>query len=98
LISLWIYAYSIGVSSAREVSRQMEYEPGFRWLANLDVVNHTTLSDFRKDHDQALEGIFSEQLAVLDQAGMVDLEQVMHDGTKIQAQGSGNSLRREKSL
>jgi transposase len=98
LIAVWIYAYSRGISSAREVSRQMEYEPALRWLANLDVVNHTTLSDFRKDYDEALEKIFTEQLAVLDQAGMVDLEQVMHDGTKVQAQASGNSLRREKTL
>jgi transposase len=28
LISLWLYAYSRGVSSARELARQCEYEPG----------------------------------------------------------------------
>ena len=28
LISLWLYAYSRGVSSAREVARQCEFEPG----------------------------------------------------------------------
>ena len=32
LISLWLYAYSKGVSSAREISRQCEHEPGFSWL------------------------------------------------------------------
>lgn len=98
LIAIWLYAYSQGISSAREISRQMEYEPGFRWLANLEVVNHTTLSDFRKDHGEALEGTFVEQLAVLDQAGILELEQVMHDGTKIQAQGSSSSLRGERTL
>jgi hypothetical protein len=31
-------------------------------------------------------------------AGQVDLEQVMHDGTKIQAQGSPSSFRGEKGV
>ena len=98
LIAIWMYAYSEGISSAREVSRQMEYEPALRWLGNLEVVNHTTLSDFRKDHSAALEMIFSDHLAMLDQAGLIDLETVMHDGTKIQAQCSSHSFRHEKTL
>lgn len=28
LISLWLYAYSRGISSPRELARQCEYEPG----------------------------------------------------------------------
>lgn len=98
LISLWLYAYSEGMSSARELSRAMEHEPGLRWLAGLQVVNHTTLSDFRKDYRAALDEMFTQLLAVMEGAGLVSLEQVMHDGTKIQAQASGNSFRREKTV
>ena len=32
LASVWLYAYSQGISSAREIERQMEYEPGLMWL------------------------------------------------------------------
>jgi transposase len=32
LISLWLYAYSRGISSARELSRQCDFEPGSLWL------------------------------------------------------------------
>lgn len=98
LISLWLYAYSEGISSARELSREMEHEPGLRWLAGLDVVNHTTLSDFRKDHREGLDEVFTQLLAVMEGAGLVSLDQVMQDGTKIQAQASGNSFRREKTV
>jgi transposase len=35
LISLWLYAYSRGVSSAREVARRSAFEPGFAWLCGL---------------------------------------------------------------
>jgi transposase len=47
LISMWLYAYSRGISSAREIERQSQYEPGLQWLTGLQVVNHHTLSDFR---------------------------------------------------
>ena len=36
LISLWIYAYSEGVSSAREVARLCEYHPAYQWLTGLN--------------------------------------------------------------
>jgi len=98
LVAVWLYAYSESISSAREVSRQMEHEPGFRWLTSLEIINHTTLSDFRKAHKEALDDLFTELLAVLEAAGHVDLEQVMHDGTKIQAQASPGSFRREKTV
>ena len=32
LISLWVYAYSQGIGSAREVARRCEYDPAFQWL------------------------------------------------------------------
>src|SRR6202162_5692365 len=33
LISLWAYAYSQGIGSAREVACRCEYDPAFQWLA-----------------------------------------------------------------
>ena len=50
LIAIWVYAYSRGISSAREIERQCAYEPALRWLTGLKVINHHTLSDFRVEH------------------------------------------------
>ena len=47
----------------------MEREPGLRWLAGMEVINHTTLSDFRTAHRAALDGVFTELLAVMEGAG-----------------------------
>ena len=55
LVSLWVYAYSEGISSAQEIEREMEWEPGFQWLGGLKKVNHHTLSDFRVEHQAARE-------------------------------------------
>lgn len=99
LISVWIYAYSEKISSAREIQRRCEqFHPGFGWLTGLTVINHHTLSDFRTAQQAALEQLFVEVLGVLSQAGVVRLERVMHDGTKVKANAADNSFRREPSL
>ena len=97
LISLWIYAYSRGVGAAREVEQLCEYDPAFQWLTGMESVNYHTLSDFRGDWEES-EEVFSQILAVLLAEGLITLEQVMQDGTKIGASASGNTFHREKSL
>lgn len=98
MISLWVYGYSRGVSSAREIARLCEYDPGFQWLTGMTLVNHHSLSDFRVDHGAALDKLFTEVLAVLMGEGLVKLERVMHDGTKIEACGSRSRFRTRKSI
>jgi transposase len=71
LIAVWLYAYSRGVGSAREVSRQIDWEPGFRWLTAMGEINYHPLSDFRVDHRQALERLFSEVLGLFDHEGWI---------------------------
>lgn len=98
LVSLWIYAYSRGISSAREVARRCTYEPAFQWLCGLGEINHHTLSDFRVDHDESLRELFVQVLGVMSAEGLVSLERVMHDGTKIKACAGADSFRREDRL
>jgi transposase len=98
LISLWIYAYSEGVSSAREVERRCEYHPAYQWLTGLEGVNHHSLSDFRVAHQAALDELFTQVLGALSLEGMITLERVMHDGTKVTASASGKSFRRQARL
>src|SRR5688572_23485044 len=47
LASIWLYCYSEGITSARQIERVMEYEPGLQWLTGGQLINHHTLSDFR---------------------------------------------------
>src|SRR5580704_5726266 len=98
LISLWVYAYSRGVGSAREVSRRCEYEPAFQWLTGLESVNYHTLSDFRITHLQALDELFTQVLGVLNAEGLISLERVTHDGTKIAANAAQGSFSREERI
>ena len=96
--ALWIYAYSEGVSAARELSRMCSYEPGCQWLTGMEEVNHHTLSDFRAKDKEAQDELFKQVLGVLSAQGLTDLKRVMQDGTKIRAQAAGNSFRGEDTL
>ena len=98
LISLWIYAYSQKVGWAREVERRCEYDPAFQWLTGMEVVNYHTLADFRVQHEKVLDELFAQLLGVLSSEGLISLEQVVHDGTKVKASASGKSFHREKTL
>jgi transposase len=98
LISLWVYAYSQGIGSAREVARRCEYDPAFQWLTGLAEVNYHTLADFRVEKQQELDELFTQVLAALSKEGLITLEQVMQDGTKIKAQASTRSYRQEEAI
>src|SRR6202167_1717990 len=98
LISLWVYAYSQGIGSAREVARRCEYDPAFQWLTGLTEVNYHTLADFRVEKQKELDELFTQVLAALSKEGLITLEQVMQDGTKIKALASSRSYLQEETI
>ena len=98
LAALWLYAYSEGIGSAREVARCCEHHPGFRWLCGDEAVNYHTLADFRVQHQAALHALFVDGLGVLSYHQLVKLKRVAHDGTRIRAVASGASFHREAKL
>ena len=98
MISLWIYSYSKGISSAREVSRLCEYDPAYQWLTGMEPINYHTLSDFRVKHKEALDELFTQILGLLSSEGLISLERVMHDGVKIKVCASADTFRREERI
>jgi transposase len=98
LISLWLYAYSRGISSAREVARQCEFAPAFQWLCGRHAMSHRTLSGFRSEKKAALDDLFVQVLGRLSAEGLITLERVTLDGTKIKANAGGNTFRRKERL
>ncbi len=98
LVSLWIYAYSEGISSAREVARLCDYDPAFQWLTGLEGINHHTLSDFRVKHGEALDRLFRQVLGLLSAEGLITLKRVMQDGTKVLACTGRDTFQREEKI
>ena len=97
LISLWVYAYSRGIGAAREVARRCEYDPAFQWLTGLEgELSHA--GGFSRGKAAELDELFTNLLGVLSAKGLITLEEVMQDGTKIKAGASSRSFHREKTM
>jgi transposase len=98
LVAIWIYAYSKGIGSAREISRLCDYDPAYQWLTGMEPINYHTLSDFRIANKESLDRLFVEVLGIMSAEGLITLERVMHDGAKVKALAGSNSFRREERI
>jgi transposase len=98
LVSVWVYGYTLGIGEARELDRQLRQEPGLRWLSGGQEISYGTLARFRVEHGKAVEGLFTQLLGMLSRAGMVRLERVTVDGTKVEASCGDQSFRRQATL
>jgi transposase len=98
LVALWLYATIDGVGSAREVDRLCYSHDAYRWLRGGVSVNHHTLSDFRVDHQGALDGLLTQSIATLRHGGIVTMARVAHDGTRVRGSAGAGSFRREGTL
>lgn len=98
LVSLWLYAYSDGVGTARQIARLSEYDPAYQWLTGLEVINYHTLSDFRIGNKAALDELFKNSLGILSFEGLVEMKRAMHDGVKIKASAGSDTFRTKKTL
>jgi transposase len=98
LLTLWLYAISVGIGSARKIERLTKSEDAFRWIVGDQKVGHSRLSEFRTAHLDALDKVFTDVLAVLMHKSLLSLDLVAQDGTRVRASATGPSFRREASL
>jgi transposase len=98
LLALWLYASLEGVGSARQLDRLCERDIAYRWLCGGVPVNYHGLSDFRFDHADLLDQLLSESLTALVAEGVVALDEIAIDGTKVKASAGKGSFRGEETL
>ena len=83
-----LYGYCTGVASSRRIAQRLHEDIVFRVLAANNTPDFRTISDFRKDHLEALGELFLQVLELCQQAGLVKLGHVALDGTKVRANAS----------
>jgi transposase len=83
-----IYGYCVGVFSSRRMQKKLIEDIGFRVLAAGNEPDFRTISDFRKLHLGALQGLFDQVLQIALQAGTMRLGRVVLDGSKVKANAS----------
>jgi transposase len=83
-----VYAYYVGVYSARKIQQRLSEDVAFRVLAAGNAPDFRTIADFRKMHLETLQGFFEQVLKIALQAGAVKLGRVALDGSKVKANAS----------
>jgi len=74
MTKILIYGYCVGVFSSRRIEKKLSEDIGFRVLAAGNQPDFRTISDFRKQHLAALQGLFDQVLQIALQAGTMKLD------------------------
>src|SRR4051812_21821601 len=79
-LALWLYATLEGVGSARALERLSQQHDAYRWILGGVSVNHHSLSDFRVQHGEFLDGVLTQSVAGLLEGGRVAHERGLQEG------------------
>ena len=88
MVALVVYAQAVGVRSSRSIERACTRDAGFKVVTGMGAPDHSTITRFIKDHQQALTGLFAQVLRLCHAAGMTRVGVIAVDGTKIAANAS----------
>jgi transposase len=88
MTKILVYGYCVGVFSSRRIEKRMSEDIAFRVLASGNEPDFRTISEFRRIHLKALEGLFVQVLQLALKLGAMKLGRVAIDGTKIKANAS----------
>src|SRR4051794_27227108 len=88
MVALILYAYARGNRSSRAIERACVEDVAYRVLAAQQKPDHATLARFVERHQEALAGVFGSVLGLCARAGLVGVNVVAVDGSKISANAS----------
>jgi len=88
MVKVLTYAYSKGIRSSRRIEELLKIDVRFIWLSGGLKPDHNTIARFRKDNWETFEELFKDSVRLCGRAGLVLLNAVAVDGTKISAAAS----------
>ena len=98
LVAVWIYATTQGETSARQVATLCVEHLAYMWLCGGVTMNYHTLSDFRVNHEGALDCLFTQIVRRLAEAGLVEFKAHAQDGMRVRASAGAASFHRQATL
>ena len=98
MVSVWLYAYALGVTSSRRLEQRIREDLAFRYLAGGVQPDHWTLNEFRRRHPKALNDLFTQVVELARAAGLGRLGHVAVDSTRVKANASPNRVETVEKL
>ena len=91
MLKVWLYAYALGITSARRLEQRIREDLGLRYLAGGAKPDNWALSAFRRRHACGLNDVFTQVLEMAGRMKLTRLGQVAVDSSRIQAAASTNA-------
>lgn len=88
MVTLLLYAYSVGVFSSRKIAAACERNFAFLAIVGRQRPDFRTISEFRRIHLEAFQDVFLEVLQIAGEMGLVKLGNLALDGSKVRANAS----------
>jgi transposase len=93
MVALLLYAYATGDRSSRRIERRCHDDVAVRVITANQAPDHTTIARFRQRHERPLGELFGDVLELCAEAGLVQIDVIAIDGTKVHANASVQSNR-----
>jgi transposase len=98
MLKVWLYAYALGVTSARRLEQRIREDLAFRYLAGGATPDNWALSAFRRRHGRGINDVFTQVLELAQKLGMVRLGHVAIDSTRVRGAASRERVDTETKL
>jgi len=86
LLKVLVFGYVSNVYSSRKLETACRENINFMWLSGMSYPDHNTINRFRGVRlKEALRSVFEEVVKLLSEEGLLSIEDVYTDGTKIEA-------------
>lgn len=98
LLKVWLYAYALGMTSARRLEERVREDLALRYLAAGAAPDFWTLNQFRRQHARRLNDVFTQVLELARSLGLVRLGHVAIDSTRVAANASRQRIETVEQL
>lgn len=98
LSGLYLYGMMNRIRSSRQLESACHNRLDVIWLMQGQKPDHSTIASFVGKHSQHLRKLFRDVLGVAVRAGLVKLDHLAVDGTKIEADAGKSSVRSKQKI
>lgn len=85
LAKVLLFAMIRHIRSSRQIEYEIKHSIDFIWLVSGRHIDHTTISEFRRQNSKALRGIFHQMIKLAVDLGVANLAELCIDGTRVLA-------------
>lgn len=99
LLKVLVYGYVCNVYSSRKLAEACRERIPFMWLSGMNKPDHNTINRFRGVRlKHALRQVFEQVVLLLAEEGLLCIDQIYTDGTKIEANANKYTFVWKKSI